>query len=68
MTAVGADGAGFPDLCMVRGHRMVYAELKVGKNKPSDRQWYWLCRLAEAGAKTYVWYPKDWPQIEDVLA
>jgi hypothetical protein len=32
-TPVSGDGKGFPDLLLVRGDRVIVAELKVGKNK-----------------------------------
>ena len=66
-TPVQADGAGFPDLVMLRGARQVSAELKVPPNKPTDRQMAWLAAFAMAGAETFVWTPDDWPLIEKTL-
>jgi VRR-NUC domain len=58
-TAVSYDGAGFPDLCLVRD-RVVFAEIKVGKNQLSPEQTAWLEALRAAGAEAYVWTDKDW--------
>ena len=51
---------GFPDLVLIRRERLVAAELKVGKNKPTKAQLDWLEAFAGAGAETYVWYDTDW--------
>lgn len=66
-TPVAADGAGFPDLILVRRERLIAAELKVGKNKPTDDQTVWLSRFRDAGNETALWYPSDWKEIEEVL-
>lgn len=61
-TAISGD-AGFPDLVLVRGTRLIFAELKVGKNKPTTEQFEWLARLMGAGAECYVWRPEQWDEI-----
>lgn len=66
-TAVAGDGKAWPDLYMVRGRRAVAAELKVGTNQPTAEQLEWLAALAEAGAETFVWWPRDWGEIIEVL-
>src|SRR5678816_95122 len=58
-TAVGGDGAGFPDLVLVRD-RVVFAELKVGRNKLSTEQIEWARYLEGAGAEHRVWTEHDW--------
>lgn len=58
---------GWPDLFMVRGERAVAAELKVGRNKPTQEQWDWLKALAVAGVETHVWYPESWEELTEVL-
>ena len=61
---------GFPDLCMVRGLRMVFAELKRDhREKPTDAQEAWLEALRGVGGpvEVYVWRPSDWPEIEATL-
>lgn len=67
-TPVQGNGAGFPDLILVRGSRMIAAELKVGRNVVSAEQRQWLQALGAAGAETYEWRPGGWPEIELVLA
>lgn len=52
--------AGYPDLTMVRGNRIIFAELKVGKNFPSVAQGCWLSALAESGVgEVYIWWPES---------
>lgn len=69
MTPVAADGAGFPDLCMVRRGRLVFAELKrKGVRKVRDEQAAWLDALDGAGIETYVWNPLDWDRVQELLA
>jgi hypothetical protein len=36
--------------------------------KPSKAQLRWLAALEAAGAEAYLWYPRDWPQIVQLLA
>jgi hypothetical protein len=71
-TPVQADGAGFPDLCMVRGSKIIFAELKVGKNKASSEQEDWLIALdaVSEDVDAYLWREKDWleGEIPRVLA
>lgn len=52
---------GFPDLTMVRGDRLVFAELKSAKGRVSPAQRVWLERLEQTPAEVHVWYPHDWP-------
>jgi hypothetical protein len=68
MTAVAADGKGFPDLCLVRD-RIVFAELKHGKNTPTEEQWAWLLGINDAGGEAWVWRLADWDsgKIQEVL-
>lgn len=67
VTAVQGDGKGFPDLLLLRDREQVAAELKVGRNKTTQEQYDWLAAFTLAGVNAYVWYPKDWPEIERVL-
>jgi hypothetical protein len=67
-TPIAADGVGFPDLVLVhRAHGVLFAELKVGKNKPTAEQVQWLDDLGAAGVRAVVWRPEDWGTIEDTL-
>jgi hypothetical protein len=69
---------GFPDLVLVRPPRLIFAELKVGKNKPTPEQADWLSALAEnsqdvygmpsAAVETYVWRPEMWSEILVILS
>ncbi len=63
---------GFPDLVMVgtgtNAHRIIFAELKVGKNKPTPEQDRWLGLLGGRNAiECYLWRPADWSDILKVL-
>ena len=67
--------AGFPDLVMVKGKRLIFAELKMNlphkpKGKLSSHQKEWLDGLAQVpGIEVYTWwYPDDVDEILDVLS
>ena len=66
-TPVAADGAGFPDLVLVK-HTIIFAELKTdtGRLSPTQREWFNALTRAHASV-VEVWRPKDWPHIERVL-
>ena len=56
--------AGWPDLTLVRGTRLMFWELKKQKGrKPTDDQLAWLSALSETGAETAVYRPSDWETI-----
>jgi hypothetical protein len=72
--------AGFPDLLMLRGPRLVFAELKTETGRLSHEQQAWLdafssvarslyARDPAAGFDGFVWRPKDWTsgEVEAVL-
>lgn len=61
---------GFPDLVLVkpRLHRMVFAELKDNRRKPTEEQRRWLEGLRAAGAEAYLWRPRDWEEVVRVLS
>jgi hypothetical protein len=59
--------AGFPDLVLVRGSWLVFAEIKVGDNKPTRKQLACLARLKATGANVFIWHPDDWPFIQELL-
>ena len=65
-TPVAADGAGFPDLVLVRGDRLVVAELKSATGSGPDQQ-AWLDAFAAAGIDAYVWRPADLQSVAAVL-
>lgn len=66
-TPFGADGKGWPDLFLLRKGQKLALELKVKKNRPTDAQKAWIAELNAARIPTFVLYPKDWPEIEELL-
>lgn len=70
-TPVQGDGKGFFDLVLVRDY-VIFAELKsdVGKLEPEQEKWANLVSaIAEArpGIACYVWRPKDYDSIMEIL-
>jgi hypothetical protein len=63
----GPLGKGWPDLILARPGRIVAAELKGDGGKVEPEQQDVLAALAAAGVETYVWWPKDWNEIVEVL-
>ena len=68
---------GFPDLVLVRpatlqggfDGRIIFAEIKAQKGRPSAEQRAWLAVLADTGkVEVYVWRPSDFDQIVEILA
>lgn len=67
-TAVEGDGKGFPDTVLVRGSRLVFAELKRQDARTTPEQDAWLEALSRClGVEVHIWRPSDWPEIERVL-
>jgi hypothetical protein len=66
-TPVAADGKGFPDLLLVRGERLIFAELKAEGGRMTPEQDAWFEALRYTGALLAGWYPRDWPLIEQTL-
>lgn len=58
--------AGYPDRTLCR-ERIVFAELKREKTKPTDEQTRWLTLLAKAGGEVYLWRPSDLDEIGVIL-
>jgi hypothetical protein len=55
---------GWPDLVLVRGERMIVAELKTQKGKLSAEQQGWLDALALVeGVQVFVWRPADQEEV-----
>lgn len=59
--------AGFPDLVMARGERLVFVELKRENGKLSRPQTEWLARLDQTPAEVHVWRPRDWLEAKATL-
>ena len=58
---------GFPDLCLVRKDKMIFAELKIGREIPTADQRKWLSLINSFGKKrifSVVWRPDDWRKIK----
>lgn len=54
------EGKGFPDLVLVRGAALIFAELKTRTGRVSAQQREWLEALEETECEVYVWRPADW--------
>lgn len=69
VTPVSYDGEGYPDLEMLRPSTVtrVVQELKVKKNKPTEKQLDWLEAFQQCGVPAFVWYPSDVEEIKTVL-
>jgi hypothetical protein len=64
-TPVAGDGAGFPDLLLVRGSRIIAAELKREGpgHEPTPEQSAWLDALSGADVECHIWRPGDVDEI-----
>lgn len=59
---------GFPDLVLVRGNRLVFAELKTRTGRLEAEQLEWLGALDMVDTvESTCWRPDDWAEIEEVL-
>lgn len=58
---------GFPDRVFVRAGVLIFAELKVGNNTPTDHQAEWIGAINACGVPCFVWCPGDWDQIVEIL-
>lgn len=65
--------AGLPDLIMIRGGVLVFAELKSkgGRVRPAQAVVLGLLRVVAAASggavRVFTWRPADWAEIERVL-
>jgi hypothetical protein len=68
-TAVQADGAGFPDLVLVRDGVLLFAELKTDEGELTESQREWLLALSECVGpqRSVVWRPCLWDDIVETL-
>ncbi len=59
---------GFPDCVLVKGGRLIFAELKSEKGKVSVPQQEWLDALGGvANVEVYLWRPDDFDEIVKIL-
>ena len=67
-TPVQHDGAGYPDLTLVRdGRAPIWVELKSERGSLTKEQAEWIRRLEAANARVFVWKPSDWPEVVATL-
>jgi hypothetical protein len=66
-TPVSGDGAGFPDILLIRRDRLVVAELKARRGRLTHEQLAWLDLFRGTGAEAYVWRPADLDDIARIL-
>jgi hypothetical protein len=61
--------AGFPDLVLVRGDRIVWSELKTDErtSKPSVEQIRWLDALRVVSHEVYLWRPQHYLDVWRIL-
>lgn len=59
---------GYPDLTLVRGADLIFAELKAERGRVTADQGEWLMALEDAGAETHVWRPSDFDDVNRRLA
>ena len=60
-TAVLGDGKGWPDLVLVGHDRVLFREVKVGRDRLSAEQRQWRDALRDVGADWAEWRDVDWP-------
>jgi hypothetical protein len=63
--------AGFPDRVLVRGDRVIFAELKRERRVATPltaEQRRWLDALAGAGMECYLWRPSDLDEVAQILS
>lgn len=69
-------GAGFPDLVLVKGPRLIFVELKTRTGRVRPDQVTWLDALGDVGrlalgpasVEVYLWRPADLEDIARILA
>lgn len=67
MTAIRDADAGFPDLVLAKGGRLLIRELKTDTTYPNPAQRMWGDMLVSSGTDYRVWRPRDWADIEATL-
>lgn len=60
--------AGYPDLTLLKGSRIIFAELKRQNGRLRPEQEIWLAALRKVpGLEVFVWKPSNWLDIEKFL-
>jgi hypothetical protein len=54
--------AGFPDVVLIGGRGALFRELKVGRNKMTSAQQWFIRILRRAGLDAREWRDLDWPE------
>ena len=68
-TPVSADGKGFPDLCMVKGNKLIFWEVKSEHGFLSGEQMKWIQLLNHVdGVVVGEVRHKDWDYIYNTLS
>lgn len=65
--AKGTLGRGWPDLLLIRGSRIIFAELKAQKAPPLPEHQKAVLNILAQAAEAYVWRPSDLPFILEEL-
>jgi hypothetical protein len=61
--------AGWPDLVCCRPPRLLLIEVKTERGRATVAQRAWLDALQQCpGVEVFLWTPRDWIQIQEVLA
>lgn len=60
--------SGYPDLCLIKGSRMIFAELKREKGIVSPEQQEWIAAIKGCGIEVYVWRPSDLQSLVEILS
>ena len=63
----GQTAAGFPDLVLVKGKKIMFRELKIGRNTATTQQLFWQAHLKSGGHDVAIWHPDYWDAIEATL-
>lgn len=59
---------GFPDVCMAKPPRLIFAELKSETGQLTIDQHIWLQILQNCpGVEAYLWRPSDFEEIVSIL-
>lgn len=67
-TPCQGDAKGFPDLVLVKGKRLIFAELKAEGRDLSPEQSQWIEALTLVRCDLYIWRPSEWEEIVRTLS